>query len=305
MRKWHQIAIALSFAAAAVGPVAAEPIGNTVQASTSVSAKGAGGSRVLQKSSPLFFNDLLKTNATGIGQFVFADGAKLAMGPSAQVVIDKNIYKGGKTLQQASIEATKGAFRYISGSQSGHKIATPYGTIGIRGTAFDFTIKNGKVYILLFRGNVSFCTGGSCKTLTRGCDYLVAGGGGISTPKRLGSGAKSDVDIDTIFPLLVNQDKLTSRFRGGSGCDSRAAQKKLDRRNSAAARQAPQPAPAVASAPRPGPVVGEPGGGGQDPGRPGGQDSGRGGNDPGKPGGQDPGLGGQTPDGGRSTGSDN
>ncbi|QIG48803.1 hypothetical protein G5V57_14340 [Nordella sp. HKS 07] len=278
MRILRLFAIVLSFAAIASSPVAAEPIGNTVQASTSVSAKGTAGSRILQKSSPLFFNDLLKTNATGIGQFIFDDGAKLAMGPSAQVVIDKNIYKGGKSLTQASIQATKGAFRYISGSTSGHKIATPYGTIGIRGTAFDFTIQNGKVYILLFRGNVDFCTRGSCKTLTRGCDYLVAGGGGISTPKRLGSGGKkTDVDIDTIFPLLVNQDKLNSKFRGGSGCDSRQAQRKADRRNSAD-RLAPQPSPAVASV-RTVRTRGPDGRGGGGDNGPGGQDSGGGGGD--------------------------
>ncbi len=117
-------------------------------------------------------------------------------------------------------------------------------------------------------------------------------GGGITKPKPLSAGAKSDVDVDTIFPLLVNQDKLTSRFRGGGGCDSRAAQKKLDKRGTAADRQAPQPSPTVASTPR------------SVPGKVGGPDGRGGGGDNGGVG-QDPGGVGQDPGPGGSTGSDN
>lgn len=223
MSTMHRIATILSCAfIASSSAIAASPIGNTVNASTTVSASG----RTLQKSSPLFFNDIVRTNATGLGQFVFDDGTKLAMGPSASVVIDKSIYKGKRTLQQASIQATKGAFRFISGSFSGHKVATPYGTIGIRGTAFDFTIRNGKVYILLFRGAVSFCNGGSCRTLKRSCDYLVGGGGGVSDPKPLSSGMDSGLNVGQVFPLLVNQQRLSSQFRQGTrSCFSKAAQR--------------------------------------------------------------------------------
>lgn len=223
MRSRHQIAIALFLATFCLGSAqAGAPIGSTVNTSTSVSASG----RNLQKSSPLFFNDVLRSNATGLGQFIFDDGSKLAMGPSASIKIDKFIYKGKRSLQQASIQASKGAFRYISGAVSGHKIATPYGTIGIRGTAFDFTIKNGKVYILLFRGAVSFCSGGSCKTLKRSCDYLVGGGGGVSDPKPLSTGIDAGLNIGQVFPLTVNQGRLSSQFRQGTkSCYSRAAQR--------------------------------------------------------------------------------
>jgi len=213
----------LSAFAASLPAIAAAPIGTTVSASMTVSA----GGRVLQKSSPLFFNDVVRTNATGLGQFEFDDGTKLAVGPSASVTIDKFIYKGQRTVGQTSIQASKGAFRYISGAFAGHKVATPYGTIGIRGTAFDFTIRNGKVYILLFRGNVSFCGGGSCKTLKRGCDFLVGGRGGVSNPQPLSSGIDSGLNIGQVFPLLANQQRFTSQFRQGS-CLSRIARRTLD-----------------------------------------------------------------------------
>ena len=94
MRSGHRIAFALLYTFIASSPViAASPIGNTVQASTKVSASG----RTLQRSSPVYFNDVLRSNATGLGQFVFDDGTKLAMGPSATVTIDQSIYTGDLT----------------------------------------------------------------------------------------------------------------------------------------------------------------------------------------------------------------
>jgi hypothetical protein len=247
MRRRHQIAISMLFALAASSPAFAAPsIGNTVNASTTVSASG----RILQKSSPLFFNDVVRTNATGLGQFVFDDGTKLAVGPSASVVIDKFIYKGQRTLGQTSIQASKGAFRYISGAFAGHKVATPYGTIGIRGTAFDFTVRNGKVYILLFRGNVDFCSGGSCKTLKRGCDYLVGGGGKVSDPKSLSSGVDSGLNVGQIFPLLANQRRLNSQFRqAGKACLTRAVQNNLQLHTLSPAAQAAAPGPSGPTSP--------------------------------------------------------
>jgi hypothetical protein len=245
MRNWRLFAVAVFCAALpAIGPaIAASPIGNTVQASTTVSASG----RVLEKSSPVFFNDVLRSNATGIGQFMFNDGGRLAVGPSATVTIDKSIYKGGKSVQQASIQASKGAFRFISGAFSVKKINTPYGTIGIRGTAFDFTIRNGRVYILLFRGAVSFCRGGNCKTLKSSCDYLVASGGKISDPQALSAGIDQGLNVGEVFPLAVNQSRLNSQFRQGTrNCFSRAVQrniKSISPNLKAVTAAAPEPEP--------------------------------------------------------------
>lgn len=222
MRIRHLLAITLFHAFIATGLAsAAAPIGKTVGASTTVSASG----RTLSTASPLFLNDVLKSNSTGLGQFIFDDGTKLAMGPSASLTIDRSIYKG-KSALRAGIQATRGAFRYISGATSGHSVITPYGTIGIRGTAFDFTIRNGKVHILLFRGAVTFCSGGSCKTLKRSCDYLSGGGGSVSDPQPLSQGLGSGLNVGQVFPLAVDQNRLAAPFRqGGKTCLSRAARR--------------------------------------------------------------------------------
>lgn len=226
MRRRRQIASACVFAFIASSPIIASspvfaevPIGSTVKATTTVSASG----RTLSQSSPIYLNDVLRSNATGVGQFVFDDGTKLAMGPSASLTIDRSIYKGASA-QRAGIQASKGAFRYISGAFHGRKVATPYGTIGIRGTAFDFTVHSGKVYVLLYRGAVDFCGGGGCKTLKRGCDFLVVDRGRISNPQPLSTGLDAGLNLGEAFPLLANQRSLTSQFRqNGRRCFSRSA----------------------------------------------------------------------------------
>jgi hypothetical protein len=261
MRNWRLFVAALGGAAVStIGPtLAANPIGKTVQASTTVSASG----RVLEESSPVFFNDIVRTNATGIGAFIFDDGGRLAVGPSASVTIDKAIYKCGKSVQQASIQASKGAFRFISGAFSVKKINTPYGTIGIRGTAFDFTIANDRIYILLFRGAVDFCTGGNCKTLTSSCDYVVAGNGGLSDPKPLNAGVDQGLNVGEIFPLLANQGWLNSDFRRGTReCFSRSAQRGPGINDRTPDAVTVEPATAVTRPEpqsAPGPVSGSPG----------------------------------------------
>jgi hypothetical protein len=247
MRSRHVVLVAFLAASVSSSVLAASPIGNTVQASTTVSASG----RTLQKSSPVFLNDVIRSNATGVGQFIFDDGTKLAIGPSASLTVDKAIYKG-KSAGRTSIQASKGAFRYISGAFSGHKVSTPYGTIGIRGTAFDFTIRNGKVYILLFRGAVDFCRGGSCKTLKRSCDYLVAGGGRISDPQPLAKGLDSGLNVGEAFPLAVNQSRLTSKFRQATrNCLTRVVRREQGLPTRAAAIDAQ---PTASEPPAPGPA---------------------------------------------------
>jgi hypothetical protein len=232
-----------------IGYSAPTPIGKTVQASSTVRATGAAGARVLGAATPVYFKDALRSNATGTGQFEFVDGTKLAIGPNATIVIDKFVYKGGRTVQQLGIQAAKGAFRFISGqSPSGaYKIATPYGTMGIRGTAFDFTVRGGKTYLVLLRGNVRYCLGSSCQVLRRSCDFIVASNGRVSKPEHLGK--RMDIrEARTVFPHLANQSRLASSFRlPGQSCLSRVVRFQPDPTVTTQALSEPDsPAPAPA-----------------------------------------------------------
>ena len=113
----------------------AAQVGNTVDASTTVTGSGAGGNRTIAKNSPIFSDDRLKANRTGNAQIILVDNTRIVVGPNAQVDIVDYVYDSDKTFKTITIKATKGAIRFISGKSkaSAYKLVTPTGTIGIRG----------------------------------------------------------------------------------------------------------------------------------------------------------------------------
>lgn len=205
---------------------AREPIGTVLGTAQTVKAKGMQGTRVLAKNDDVFFLDRISSNGTGSGEFQFIDGTKLAVGPGANLVVDDFVFKGKSRFDKLSLAAAKGTFRWISGNSasSAYKIKTPYGTLGVRGTAFDVTIRNGCVYIALISGSAKFCAGSVCRTLKRSCDYIVADGRKLSEPENVTSAFSNRAAASQVFPFLANPGKLSSKFRvSGSNCFSKSA----------------------------------------------------------------------------------
>jgi hypothetical protein len=227
------------------------PVGKALRATQTVRANGNAGSRVVNTDSDVFFLDRISTDAAGIGEFVFNDGTKLAVGNSASVVVDQFVLKDKSSFQKLGISATKGTLRWISGksSSAAYKIKTPRGTMGIRGTAFDLTIRNGVVYIALISGSAQFCYRSVCRTLRRSCDYVVANGQSVSEPRPVGSAFKSRAAAAKLFPYLASSGQLSSRFRiGGSGCLTSAS---IIKPGDDSPKQNIQNTPAPAPAPSP------------------------------------------------------
>ena len=156
---------------------AAEKIGEAVLIKTSVT----GDNGPIWVQSPVHRDERIRTSNTGLGQFVFRDGTKLAVGWGSTVVVDKFIYDDSNMVKRLTIKAAKGTFRWISGNStsSAYQILTPAGTIGVRGTAFDFYVgANGTTAVVLLNGSVRFCGGGGCVQLKRRCDCLIVKGNG-------------------------------------------------------------------------------------------------------------------------------
>jgi hypothetical protein len=110
---------------------AAEKVGNAVKINVTIT----GDSGVMTTGDPVHRDERVRANASGVGQFQFDDGSKLAVGPNATVVIDKYVLGEGGKLKKLTVRATKGTFRFISGKSapSAYTIVTPAGTMGIRG----------------------------------------------------------------------------------------------------------------------------------------------------------------------------
>jgi hypothetical protein len=121
-----------------VPAIAAEQVGEAVLIRTAVT--GQTGPLVVKD--PVHRDERIRTSNSGLGQFVFRDGTKLAVGWGSSVVIDKFVFDDSKSVKKLSIKAAKGTFRWISGNSksSAYEILTPAGTIGVRGTVFDFYI---------------------------------------------------------------------------------------------------------------------------------------------------------------------
>src|SRR6476661_6917928 len=98
------------------------------QADGSVAGTLAAGSSV-------HGGETVKTGSAGQANLRFHDSSNLSVGPSSSVRLDKFVYDPNKGSGTVAIEASKGAFRFVTGSQNKGevKVKTPAGTLGIRG----------------------------------------------------------------------------------------------------------------------------------------------------------------------------
>ena len=191
-------------------PVHAEKVGKAVLVRTTV--VGANGN--IAPRDPVSRDELIRTNATGLGQFQFDDGSKLALGPNASIVIDEYVLGDGNRLRAMALNTVKGAFRWISGKSpsSAYRIETPFGTLGVRGTAVDGYIGNGVVMFVLLKGGVTFCQGSNCVEVDRPCDFIVASSGNVSAPQQISTQSVRQYGKASV-PFLLNNSRLLPSMR--------------------------------------------------------------------------------------------
>jgi hypothetical protein len=149
------VAVASALVLFASSGLAAERVGRTVEAEDTVSGEGAVGKRVIARADPIYRNERLRSNVTGLGQFELGDGSKLVLGRNASLIVDRYVANGGGTAKNVTLRLVSGSVRFLSGAsdKKAYRINTPQGTIGVRGTAFDLTVRNGKTYLLLLPKN--------------------------------------------------------------------------------------------------------------------------------------------------------
>ncbi|WP_114428501.1 FecR family protein [Phyllobacterium bourgognense] len=231
--------------------MAAEPIGEAVLIKTEVT----GGGGPIAVDTPVHRDERIKTSRSGLGQFLFRDGTKLAVGWGSSVTIDKFVYDDADSVKKLTIKAAKGTFRWVSGNSksSAYNILTPAGTIGVRGTAFDFYVgPDGTTAVVLLNGSARFCGAGGCKELKRRCDCVVAKPNGqITDTRRVDRNIFKTLGSTKALPFLSGNQKLSGGLGiTGTGCGlSMAAAEPTD--NGSLPARAPGPAPQSPRAPDP------------------------------------------------------
>ena len=88
--------------------------------------------RLLSSGADIHANETVRTGSSGVADLRFQDNTKLAVGPSSTVKLNKFVYDPNKGTGSIAIEASRGAFRFVTGSGGG-TMKTPYGTLGVRG----------------------------------------------------------------------------------------------------------------------------------------------------------------------------
>lgn len=200
----------------APGAFAAEQIGKTLAVTVTV----AGDDGILRASSPIHRDERIRANNSGQGQFEFRDGTKLAVGPNSSIVLDRSIFSGDTSFQSLTIKATRGTFRWVSGTSksSAYKVNTPFGTLGVRGTVVDIYVGSSTAAVVILEGHATFCgNDGTCKRLERGCDIVRANRKGLldveTEPKTAVKGVRNEVS----FPFLMGTRQLSKPFQVGGG----------------------------------------------------------------------------------------
>ena len=107
-----------------------------IGSATSVQPEASGSlGGTLAAGSGVHANETIKTGSSGQAGLQFNDKSNLSVGHSSQVRLDKFVYDPNKATGSTVIEATRGTFRFTTGTQNGGqvKIKTPYGMLGARG----------------------------------------------------------------------------------------------------------------------------------------------------------------------------
>ena len=143
--------------------------------------------RVLRIGIDVQANEVVTTHDDDRAHLVFLDGSSLTVGPNAQLTIDKFIYDPNTKTGELAITASKGLFRLVGGKISKTNvinIATPSGTIGIRGGITIFSVTPGSTTANFIFGHSMTVTGqGQTQNVTRqGSQVIVNSGASPSLP---------------------------------------------------------------------------------------------------------------------------
>jgi hypothetical protein len=117
----------------------AEPVGKASALRTSATQQPPQASvSELHLNDAVIRNATLSTRPDSALEVTFVDGSKLSMGQNSTMIVDDYVYSGPGGAGRQTLRATRGVFRFVSGTipKDQVKVDTPTVTIGIRGTIY-------------------------------------------------------------------------------------------------------------------------------------------------------------------------
>ncbi len=169
--------------------------------STKPDAQGIIGakSEALSPGTELYANETVRTGNVGRADLVLLDNTNLTVGPTSEVLLDKFVYDRTGSSGSVILQATRGAFRFVTGSQDhrAYKVNTPYGSLGVRGTTVEVVVKpKGQTGHLCPNGRLPE-PGKSCEAE---CDvvYRLVEGKGAQVTNAAGQSTQLSGEGDTV-----------------------------------------------------------------------------------------------------------
>jgi ferric-dicitrate binding protein FerR (iron transport regulator) len=130
-------ALATLFVLLASGAAFAAKIG--VASVVTNSVQGSSPPRPLTVGTDVFSAEKIRTGDASAAQLLFLDSTSVNVGARSEITLDRFVYDPNRGTGNVVLTASKGAFRFITGSQNPthYSIKTPVATIGVRGTIVD------------------------------------------------------------------------------------------------------------------------------------------------------------------------
>ena len=187
--RWLNTVSSLVLAAFFVSDGASAQSANKIGVASAVKnrVEGSSGNRALTPGSSVFAREVVRTGAESTAQLLFLDETSLSIGPQSELTLDRFVFDPNRGAGNLAISATRGVFRFVSGSQqpSSYQIRTPVATIGVRGTVVEGKLgKNSQgqlvLAVILVEGFATITIGDKVYDLNKpGQTLVVTQGGGV------------------------------------------------------------------------------------------------------------------------------
>jgi hypothetical protein len=157
------LVLAAVFAMSGGATLAASKVGVASAVKNRVDGTVGNRTRPLVAGSDVFVREVVRTGEASTAQLLLLDETSLSIGPQSEITLDRFVFDPNRKAGSVVLNASRGAFRFISGSQqsSSYQIKTPVANIGVRGSIFDLLIggivPNIKAILILVEG-IGFAT---------------------------------------------------------------------------------------------------------------------------------------------------
>jgi hypothetical protein len=175
-----------------------------------------GSTRTLVVGADVSIGELVRTGPAGQVQIMFSDRTELVVGPNSALLIEDYLLRNDQSAGKFAVNALAGTFRFATGTASKDRylISTPTGTIGVRGTEFDFNVDAQGTEVLLYKGAVILCNlSNQCVTLSGTCEigtYDLSQSNIIGPAQ--GTTGQQRNDLKDRFMYAENQGPLDRQF---------------------------------------------------------------------------------------------